>query len=522
MPIHVLDENTFFQTSVPVGSQQRLLLSPSDRPVAAGDELFLRDVSGNITWVAEVLATGDSGSPMAWNRKAGEGLRYVFVAWLAKIHPGTVPLGRSRLVAPWVTLNSRTLAAALPWREKGTLVYHHTLRLVEGILTAEEFSRSQELGCIAQHPSGHWFIPLGDARKRLLVQVRGWPLVCVLCGQPIASLEEATVDHRLPSSQGGPDFLGNLQLAHKPCNEAKGNSLPEQYQPFFALPQPGASGSSRWTRRRPAKGRSTRSTKRGTTSAARTPAAPAPAVPAPAVPPPAASASVPSTVTAAHVPSAFAANVPGAQTAAQVAAAAAPPPSTQAPAAPAQTAAPAQAPAQTPAASASETVPAVPEEWLATVQSATWSEFAVLAAGRGWAAKTATLRTMEQLRRNQSAAAAKEAVVLVEHSGRKGRFSLLGWKDKTLLLEERNGRRHWYQVRTLNCLSPAAYTWYLSQFGRTAPLVVASALLGLWQAGRPDGEGRIIARKGEDAMVLQLQDDRLLACATAGEGDAVA
>ncbi|MCL5046587.1 MAG: HNH endonuclease, partial [Actinobacteria bacterium] len=203
-----------------------------------------------MTWVADVQLVNSLASPGTWAGHGEEPQPYMIVGLLARIHPDTLPVGRGHLVAHWVTLNSRTIPTILPWLEEGTLVYHHTLRLVEGVLTPQELEQAQKLGCVVNHRSGHWIIPMGDARKRLLSQIRDVPLICSLCGAPIASIEEATVDHRIPSSQGGPDVLANLQLAHKVCNEFKGNALPEQYPPFFVAPRAPSAHSSHWRSRK--------------------------------------------------------------------------------------------------------------------------------------------------------------------------------------------------------------------------------------------------------------------------------
>lgn len=53
--------------------------------------------------------------------------------------------------------------------------------------------------------------------------------ICGLCGRPVdLSLSwpdplSRSIDHILPISAGGPDHLGNVQLAHLACNIAKGN-----------------------------------------------------------------------------------------------------------------------------------------------------------------------------------------------------------------------------------------------------------------------------------------------------------
>ena len=51
---------------------------------------------------------------------------------------------------------------------------------------------------------------------------------CKLCGQRLL-LEDMTLDHIVPLSMGGRDELGNLQAAHRECNQFKSNILPEEF-----------------------------------------------------------------------------------------------------------------------------------------------------------------------------------------------------------------------------------------------------------------------------------------------------
>lgn len=57
-------------------------------------------------------------------------------------------------------------------------------------------------------------------RQRLIAE-RG--MVCGLCGKPIESESELTVDHIIPRAMGGSTTYENCQLAHKACNFRKGN-----------------------------------------------------------------------------------------------------------------------------------------------------------------------------------------------------------------------------------------------------------------------------------------------------------
>ena len=58
--------------------------------------------------------------------------------------------------------------------------------------------------------------------RAMLVKRDG--MVCALCGEPIATLSEVTIDHIVPLSRGGTDRLDNLRLAHEACNKRRGNA----------------------------------------------------------------------------------------------------------------------------------------------------------------------------------------------------------------------------------------------------------------------------------------------------------
>lgn len=57
-------------------------------------------------------------------------------------------------------------------------------------------------------------------RQRLIAE---HGMVCGLCGKPIESESELTVDHIIPRAMGGSTTYENCQLAHKACNFRKGN-----------------------------------------------------------------------------------------------------------------------------------------------------------------------------------------------------------------------------------------------------------------------------------------------------------
>lgn len=57
-------------------------------------------------------------------------------------------------------------------------------------------------------------------RQRLIAE---HGMVCALCGKPIESKDELTVDHIIPRAMGGATIYENCQLAHKTCNLRKGD-----------------------------------------------------------------------------------------------------------------------------------------------------------------------------------------------------------------------------------------------------------------------------------------------------------
>lgn len=53
--------------------------------------------------------------------------------------------------------------------------------------------------------------------------------VCGVCGEPIETMKEITVDHKVPRSRGGSDELPNLQPAHEHCNRDKNDMTDEEW-----------------------------------------------------------------------------------------------------------------------------------------------------------------------------------------------------------------------------------------------------------------------------------------------------
>lgn len=514
--IHVLEEGLFFRTSIPVGDQQRLLIIPPGKSLSVGDTIFLRDAAGNFNWVADVIFVGETERPEAWQGAPDAKASFAILNWLARIHPGSLPAGRARFQANWVQLNRRTIATALPWWYEGVMIYHSTLHLVEGVCSHAEVEQGEMLGCLVRHPSGHVLVPHGEARKRFLVQVRGVPLTCGLCGTPIASLEEATQDHIIPVSQGGSDTLANVQLAHRVCNEIKGNALPEQYPAFFSPPLEGEGAA--------VGGRGGRSRRRSQTARGRGRAVTRPV----GVPMTGAG-----TIASLAAPVAASAAVQNGGAEAAGGAVPAKPPADET-AAPAETAAEALADTGSPAAAEqkrrmkkpavrgrsrpeAETAAPSGEEglaaWLEDVQQSSWSRLLIHAGEKGWASRTAELRTLRQLRRGQRAKALAEGIQLAEASGPAGRFRLLEWEGQTVLVEDDAEGQNCHLVRMLRALTPGVYVSYLARFGLAAPLTVAMALMSACNQGTMEPDGRISCWRGDQALSLRIEDDRITECA---------
>ncbi|MBP2230550.1 hypothetical protein J2847_003855 [Azospirillum agricola] len=57
---------------------------------------------------------------------------------------------------------------------------------------------------------------------------------CFFCGEPVGA--KATFDHLIPLAYGGIDEPSNVVLAHRRCNQRKGDRLPDagELDRFFA------------------------------------------------------------------------------------------------------------------------------------------------------------------------------------------------------------------------------------------------------------------------------------------------
>lgn len=75
------------------------------------------------------------------------------------------------------------------------------------------------------------------SRQETIAKLREiWGPNCFLCGNPFASDSDITIEHWLPQVEGKRrgwsydkiNHIDNLRLAHKPCNSAKGDIVPNE------------------------------------------------------------------------------------------------------------------------------------------------------------------------------------------------------------------------------------------------------------------------------------------------------
>lgn len=65
------------------------------------------------------------------------------------------------------------------------------------------------------------------AMKKRLLKTRRF--ACAYCGKGFQNLNQITLDHIQPKSEGGSSRKANLNLACRACNEAKGSMSVEEF-----------------------------------------------------------------------------------------------------------------------------------------------------------------------------------------------------------------------------------------------------------------------------------------------------
>lgn len=63
------------------------------------------------------------------------------------------------------------------------------------------------------------------SNKSLRVKLYLQSNTCCICKKPITSIDEATIDHKIPLDKGGSNRRDNKQLTHRQCNFKKGNKI---------------------------------------------------------------------------------------------------------------------------------------------------------------------------------------------------------------------------------------------------------------------------------------------------------
>jgi hypothetical protein len=72
-------------------------------------------------------------------------------------------------------------------------------------------------------------------RRKKLRLARRDGLLCTICFKPAASVDELSLDHILPLSQGGEDRPWNWALACHDCNQRKGSGTVDRQRAFVSL-----------------------------------------------------------------------------------------------------------------------------------------------------------------------------------------------------------------------------------------------------------------------------------------------
>lgn len=125
--------------------------------------------------------------------------------------------------------------------DKKELVYKHADEIRDAmynLMLDEKFVESIEMKTSNTYTVEYRFDVWRNALKEILheekINPRCFPYeikeklfnnnpTCALCGQQILSIDDAQVDHIKPFSLGGETIFENAQLAHRYCNQHKGN-----------------------------------------------------------------------------------------------------------------------------------------------------------------------------------------------------------------------------------------------------------------------------------------------------------
>lgn len=100
---------------------------------------------------------------------------------------------------------------------------------IEGMVKAHHYVTPEQAVQLALSPRG---IPIKQKRRKTYVNIKMRLYrdsdVCYRCGKPIIVFGDATLEHKVPLSQGGLDNINNMALSHEQCNKNAGNNMPDK------------------------------------------------------------------------------------------------------------------------------------------------------------------------------------------------------------------------------------------------------------------------------------------------------
>ena len=103
-------------------------------------------------------------------------------------------------------------------------------RIPKRILVDYLYWNAVAQGWIVNHQAGMWIKRNNRSRLVVLVKLHEQRGRCGICGVPFMAERPARIslDHIVPRAQGGSDGLANRQAAHKWCDYAKGDLMPDR------------------------------------------------------------------------------------------------------------------------------------------------------------------------------------------------------------------------------------------------------------------------------------------------------
>src|SRR5690349_20242374 len=122
--------------------------------------------------------------------------------------PNRRQLAHMRITAAWLALDALTDAATLG-------------RMIDVAFTGRNRRKEEQRQGRVSKPTAH------DAPGQRVRIIERDCATCYMCHRKLA-FEEITLDHVRPRSRGGSEEDENLRVACEPCNNRKGDRLPEE------------------------------------------------------------------------------------------------------------------------------------------------------------------------------------------------------------------------------------------------------------------------------------------------------